>query len=107
MNWYKVAIEGREVSITPEGFVAMMRKEKWALARNTSISSQTQLMFFTQEYEGKEDALQKLARNESIALATQRLFFTESYGNKVEILENLAHNRGIHPEVQPLFFTEE
>ena len=109
MNWYKKAEEAA-VSVTSEQFGAMTREEKVALARNPSISPETQRLFFTEEYAGKRGdifgALWRLAVNRGITLATQRLFFTEKYENKVKVLENLASRKSIAPEVQRLFFTE-
>ena len=116
MNWYKVAIEGRAVPIhalyhfTSEQFGAMTREEKVALARNPSISPETQRLFFTEEYAGKRGdmygALWSLALNPSMIPEVQRLFFTEEYENKGYALESLALRKSIAPEVQRLFFTE-
>ena len=106
MNWYKVATEGRAVPITSEGFGAMTRKEKRALARNGNITLATQLLFFTEEYGNKSQVLENLAWNTSIHPETQRLFFTEDYVDKHEALRHLAFNPGITQETQRLFFTE-
>jgi len=70
MNWYKLA----------------------ETAENTSISPQTQLLFFTQEYSGKSVALQYLALNPSISPQTQLLFFTEEYSDKQLVLKKLSDN---------------
>ena len=107
MNWYKVAIEGREVPITPEQFVDMMQEERIALARNESITPETQRLFFTEEYYRKVAVLENLARNRNITTATQRLFFTGQYKRKVYVLHALVNNPSITPEMQRLFFAEE
>ena len=93
MNWYKLAeAEAEEVTVTSDQFQSMTWREKLALARNTSISSQTQQLFFTEKYWNKNDAIWWLAANTSITLEVQRLFFTEDYGEKTLILSYLEAN---------------
>ena len=106
MNWYKIATEGREVPITSEGFGAMTREEKVALARKTSLALATQRLFFTEEYGNKSQVLENLAWNRSVHPEVQPLFFTEEYGEKHWALQNLAVNPSITLETQRLFFTE-
>jgi len=105
VNWYKVATEAA-VAVTSERFGVMTPEEKRALARNTSISPQTQRLFFKQNYEGKKYVLRALALNAGISQQTQQLFFTQEYEDK-DSLQYLAGNPSITPEVQRLFFTEE
>ena len=93
MNWYKLAeAEAEEVTVTPDQFQAMTYKEKVALARNTSISPQTQQLFFTEEYYGKKNILLSLAFNISISPEIQTLFFTQEYEGKSLALRWLAWN---------------
>jgi len=90
VNWYKMAEAA--VTVTPAEFGAMTREEKIVLARNPSISPDTQRLFFTEDYEWKNQAIKNLAFNEGIAPATQLLFFTEQYKDKDKALWNLAEN---------------
>ena len=106
MNWYKAAEEAA-VAVTRADFRDMTWRQKWALARNERITPATQLLFFTQEYEGKRGTLHHLAQNNNIVIKTQRLFFTEEYENKHVVLGKLALRRNITPEIQKLFFTTE
>ena len=106
MNWYKIATEGREVPITSEGFGAMTREEKVALARKTSLALATQRLFFTEEYGNKSQVLENLAWNRSVHPEVQPLFFTEEYGKKGAVLWDLAGNSSITPETQRLLITE-
>ena len=103
MNWYKIA----ELTVTPQEFKAMSHDEKKALARNTSITPQTQQLFFTDEHASNISVLGYLAKNTSITPQTQLLFFTEKYQHKNYILQYLAENTSITLEVQRLFFTED
>ena len=105
MNWYKKA-EETTVTVTSAEFRAMTWKEKMALAGNTSISHQTQQLFFTQKYERKCYVLRALVRNTSISQQTQQLFLTQEYEGKGDVLWCLAKNSNIAPETQRLFFTE-
>ena len=117
MNWYKLAEAA--LNITPDQFQAMVDEGKKALARNTSLSPQTQLLFFTQEYEGKSNILWALAENTSITPQTQSLFFTQEYEGKSGVLSGLAENwrqrilwalaenTSITNQTQSLFFTQE
>ena len=105
MNWYKIA-EAEEVTVTHDQFKAMSWSEKLALAKNKSISPETQQLFFTEKYWNKNYAIWWLAENTSITLETQRLFFTEEYARKTLILSYLAQNRSISLQAQLLFFTE-
>jgi hypothetical protein len=91
MNWYKLA-EAEEVTVTHDQFKAMSWSEKLALARNTSISSQTQQLFFTEKYWNKNNAIWWLAENTSITLETQKLFFTEEYEGKTLTLGYIRFN---------------
>jgi len=108
VNWYKMAEAA--VTVTPAEFGAMTREEKIVLARNPSISPDTQRLFFTEDYEGKRGdqygILWRLALNPSIIPEVQRLFFTEEYEGKSSCLGRLALRKSIAPEVQLLFFTE-
>ena len=101
MNWYKLA-EAEEVTVTRDQFKAMSWSEKLALARNTSISSQTQQLFFTEKYWNKNDAIWWLAENTSITLETQKLFFTEEYEGKTLSLGYIRFNpsflKGLTPK---------
>ena len=90
MNWYKLAEAA--LNITPDQFQAMSFNEKLALARNRSISPQTQLLFFTVKYKGNLNVLYQLANNTIISLQTQLLFFTEEYSDKNEVLKILFQN---------------
>ena len=103
MNWYKLA----ELTVTPREFQAMSYEGKKALAQNTSISPQTQQLFFTEEYPSNISVLQTLAKNRSISPETQKLFFTVKYDYKNHVLWWLAANTSITLEVQRLFFTED
>ena len=105
MNWYKLAEAA--LNITPDQFQAMVDEEKKALARNTSLSPQTQLLFFTQEYEGKDWVLWHLAENTNLSPQTQSMFFTQEYEGKDWVLWHLAENTSISPQTQLLFFTQE
>ena len=101
MNWYKLA-EAAELTVTPKEFQDMGWEEKQYLVKNTSISSQTQQLFFTEEYENKDDAIWYLASNPNITLETQLLFFTEEYGGKRLALSYLKFNpsflKGLTPK---------
>lgn len=105
-NWYKLAEVA--LNITPAEFVDMTRQERIFLARNRSITPETQRLFFTEKYSEKYWPLANLAQNESITQVTQRLFFTRTNGRRNDlILAFLAENRGITPETQLMFFTEQ
>ena len=105
MNWYKLA--ELALNITPDQFQAMSYDEKKALAQNRSITQETQLLFFTQEYDYKYKILWWLAGNPSISPQTQLLFFTQEYKGNLNALWALAHNRSISPQTKQLFFTQE
>ena len=105
MNWYKLAEAA--LNITPKEFQAMTYKEKVALAKNKSITQETQLLFFTQEYDYKDNILWPLAWNTSITPQTQLLFFTVKYKDNLNALHELAQNRSISPQTKLLFFTQE
>ena len=116
MNWYKAAAKrfnfwtiGDNALVTPAEFGAITCGEKHLLSLRPNTSPLTQRLFFTQEYEGKEDALHFLADNRGIHPETQRLFFTERYTvrYKSNTLWYLAQNPNITPETQLLFLTEE
>ena len=104
-NWYKLAEAA--LNITPKEFQAMTYEEKKALAKNKSITQETQLLFFTQEYDYKYNILWPLADNTSISPQTQLLFFTVKYKDNLNTLWALAHNRSISPQTKLLFFTQE
>jgi len=106
VNWYKKA-EAATVSVTPEGFGAMTYEEKLALARNPSLTPVLQLLFFTEEYEGKSNILWPLAENTSISPQAQLLFFRPEYKGNSNTLWGLAENTSISPQAQLLFFTQE
>ena len=109
MNWYKLAeAEAEEVTVTPDQFQAMSFNDKEALARNTSITQETQRLFLKPEYwyqwQYRFLALSNLAHNPSIIPEIQQLLFTDK--NTV-ILNALAGNHSLIPQIQLLFFTEE
>ena len=91
MNWYKAATEAA-VSVTSAEFRAMTREKKRVLAWNTSITQETQFLFFTEDYKNKGEVLYYLARNPSITPEVQPLFITERYEKKDWVLENLVDN---------------
>ena len=101
MNWYKLA-EAEEVTVTHDQFKAMSWSEKLALAKNKSISPETQQLFFTEKYWNKNYAIWWLAENTSITLETQRLFFTEEYAGKTLSLGYIRFNpsflKGLTPK---------
>ena len=105
-NWYKLAEVA--LNITPQEFKAMSFNDKEALARNTSISPETQRLFLKPEYwyqwQYRFLAFSLLAQNPSIIPEIQQLLFTEK--NTV-ILNALAGNPSLIPQIQLLFFTEE
>ena len=105
MNWYKLAEAA--LNITPKEFQAMSFNDKVALAKNKSITQETQLLFFTQEYDYKYNILWPLADNTSISPELQLLFFTQEYKDNLNTLWALAHNRSISPQTKQLFFTQE
>jgi len=106
MNWYKLA--ELALNITPDQFQAMTYEGKLALARNPSLTPVLQLLFFTEEYEGKDNILWPLAENTSISPQAQLLFFRPEYNNSnSNILWGLAENTSISPQAQLLFFTQE
>ena len=106
MNWYKLAEAA--LNITPDQFKAMSLNDKEALARNTSITQETQRLFLKPEYwyqwQYRFLALSNLAYNPSIIPEIQQLLFTEK--NPV-LLNALAQNHSLIPQIQLLFFTEE
>lgn len=115
MNWYKKA--ETEITVTPEEFWAMSSNEKLDLASNTSLSPETQQLFFTSAYKiGKEEALNLLAQNTGISPETQKLFFAWDFEKisrfsgkyiKRNVLRRLSTNPSISPDTQLLFLVEE
>ena len=103
MNWYKIAA----LNITPKEFQTKHYQELIDIARNTSITPQTQLLFFTEKYKHKNWVLQYLSYNTSISSQTQSMFFTQEYVGKNSILWTLAENTSITPQTKLLFFTQE
>ena len=105
MNWYKLA----ELTVTPKEFQTKHYQELIDIARNTSITQETQLLFFAQEYDYKDKSniLWHLAQNTSISPQTQLLFFTVKYKDNLNALHELAQNRSISPQTKLLFFTQE
>ena len=59
MNWYKTA----ELTITPKEFQIEHYQELIDIARNTSITQETQLLFFTEQYKDKDKVLWNLTGN--------------------------------------------
>ena len=103
MNWYKLA----ELTVTPKEFQTMSFNDKVALAKNKSITQETQRLFLTEEYQHKDHILWPLADNTSISPELQLLFFTQEYKDNFNTLWALAHNRSISPQTKQLFFTQE
>ena len=91
-NWYKLAESAP--NITLQKFQAMTWEKKRALAQSMelSLSQRVQLLFFTEEYEGKDNILWPLAENTSISPQAQLLFFTQEYRSKENILYTLRHS---------------
>ena len=105
-NWYKLAEVA--LNITPAQFKAMSFNDKEALARNTSITQETQRLFLKPEYwyqwQYRFLAFSFLAGNPSLIPEIQQLLFTEKHP---VILDTLAGNPSLIPQIQLLFFTEE
>ena len=105
MNWYKAATEAA-VSVTSAEFRAMTREKKRVLAWNTSITQETQFLFFTEDYKNKGEVLQHLVHNSVLTPGIEKRFFTEDYKGKSLCLKALAQNPEISALTKALFFTE-
>jgi len=95
VNWYKAAAKQIVPVVTPERFGTMTSKEKGRLAENRRLTTELQLLFFTEPYERKSDVLTHLAENRSITPEIQLLFFTGDYESKSWVLWYLAQNKSL------------